>query len=240
MTGAGALTISDIGDISLLIVDDCTVYREALTTVLRLNFFGSVGQAWDVPTLIGAVESVAPQVILLNMAAKNAETMLRAATSLGRKAPVIAVGVHATDEQMIVAGAEAGVAAYHMRSDSLADLLAIIASVLTGERDFPPALSNILLRRLSNLAAQRHPLPRGPGLTAREMQILGLLELGRSNQDIADQLAIAVHTVKNHVHNVLTKLGVNSRAEAAALSHSLRAERGSQPGTRSRSRQNWL
>jgi DNA-binding NarL/FixJ family response regulator len=53
-----------------------------------------------------------------------------------------------------------------------------------------------------------------------------MLELGLSNRDIAAQLAIAVHTVKNHVHSLLTKLGVSSRAEAAALSRTIRLNRG--------------
>jgi DNA-binding NarL/FixJ family response regulator len=53
-------------------------------------------------------------------------------------------------------------------------------------------------------------------LTAREIQILRLIESGLSNQEIADHLYIALHTVKNHVHSVLSKLGVSTRAEAAA------------------------
>ena len=54
-------------------------------------------------------------------------------------------------------------------------------------------------------------------LTAREVQIFGMLKLGLSNREIAAQLCIAVHTVKNHVHSLLTKLNVRTRAEAAAL-----------------------
>lgn len=58
-------------------------------------------------------------------------------------------------------------------------------------------------------------------LTAREIQILRMLELGLANQEIADKLCIAVHTVKNHVHNLLTKLGVSTRAQAAALGRTM-------------------
>jgi DNA-binding NarL/FixJ family response regulator len=83
-----------------------------------------------------------------------------------------------------------------------------------------------LLRRLSALASRRQPAAKELVLTAREAQILRMLELGRSNRDIAAQLAIAVHTVKNHVHSLLTKLGVSSRAEAAALSRTIRLNRG--------------
>jgi DNA-binding NarL/FixJ family response regulator len=109
-----------------------------------------------------------------------------------------------------------------MRTDSLEDLLVLIRKVAAGESSCPPRVSAILLRRLSALASQRQPPVRELALTAREIQILRMLELGRSNRDIAAQLAIAVHTVKNHVHSLLTKLGVSTRAEAAAVSRTIR------------------
>jgi DNA-binding NarL/FixJ family response regulator len=77
------------------------------------------------------------------------------------------------------------------------------------------------LKRLRTLAAQRQPESREFVLTAREVQILRLLEMGLSNRDIANQLCIALHTVKNHVHSVLGKLRVKTRAEAAAYSRSV-------------------
>lgn len=238
MIAGSSFPIPTVGDVKVLIVDDCALYREALAAVLSLHVSGSVGQAWDLPSLIGSLESTLPQVILVNLDANNVGTMLRAATSLGRKAPVIAFGVSTDDEPSIVTCAEVGVAAYHLRSDSLADLVMMIAVVQAGETYIPPGLSKILLRRVSNLAAERQSPARGPVLTTREIQILGMLELGRSNQDIAAQLSIAVHTVKNHVHSLLTKLNVSSRAEAAALSQSVRAEHRSRTRSRSRSRQN--
>jgi DNA-binding NarL/FixJ family response regulator len=79
-----------------------------------------------------------------------------------------------------------------------------------------------LLQRLSALASQpQNPLGERI-LTAREVEILGMLEAGMSNREIADRLCIAVHTVKNHVHSVLTKLGVATRAEAAASARTQR------------------
>jgi DNA-binding NarL/FixJ family response regulator len=113
-----------------------------------------------------------------------------------------------------------------MRSDSLGDLITLIHNVAAGRSFCPPPVSTILLRRLSNLAAQSQQAGRDLALTPREAQILKMLELGRSNSEIAARLDIAVHTVKNHVHNLLTKLGVNTRAEAAGLSRAIRFERG--------------
>jgi DNA-binding NarL/FixJ family response regulator len=84
-----------------------------------------------------------------------------------------------------------------------------------------PRVSGMLLRRLSALAAQQQPVANEAALTPREVQILRMVELGLSNRDIADRLCIAVHTVKNHVHSLLTKLGVSTRFEAAALSRNV-------------------
>jgi DNA-binding NarL/FixJ family response regulator len=134
---------------------------------------------------------------------------------------VIVLGASEDKESEIVGCAEAGVAGYHMRTDSLDDLLVLIHEVAAGETSCSPEVSAILLRRLSALASQRQPVAKELALTTREAQILRMLELGRSNQDIATQLSIAVHTVKNHVHSLLTKLGVSTRAEAAALSRKL-------------------
>jgi DNA-binding NarL/FixJ family response regulator len=135
---------------------------------------------------------------------------------------VIVLGVSDDIESDIVACAEAGVTGYHMRTESLDDLLVLIRRVAAGESVCSPRVAAILAKRLSALAAQRQP-PRAKELvlTAREAQILTLLELGLSNRDIASQLCIAVHTVKNHLHNLLKKLGVSTRADAAALSRTI-------------------
>jgi ATP/maltotriose-dependent transcriptional regulator MalT len=83
---------------------------------------------------------------------------------------------------------------------------------------------------LSTLAAQRHPATKELVLTAREIQILRMLEIGLSNRDIAERLCIALHTVKNHVHSILGKLGVSTRAQAVAVSRSFSLHRPKREG----------
>ena len=104
----------------------------------------------------------------------------------------------------------------------LDDLLVLIRRVAAGEslciaRESPQFCSAGCRHSLRSDNRRRMKLV----LTAREAQILRMLEMGLSNRDIAARLCIAVHTVKNHVHSVLTKLGVNSRAEAAAFSRTV-------------------
>jgi DNA-binding NarL/FixJ family response regulator len=213
-------------DASILIIDDCTLYRENLATIFAANGTAAPSVAWDLPSVVTAVEDVTPSIILLNVATRDSAMLLRAAMEISPNVRVIVLGVSDDDESTIVACAEAGVAGYHMRTESLDDLLVLIRQVAAGESLCSPRVSAILLRRLSALAAQRQPAAKELVLTAREAQILRMLELGLSNRDIATRLCIAVHTVKNHVHSLLTKLGVSTRAEAAALSRTIRYAEG--------------
>lgn len=225
-------------DERLLIIDDCTLYRENLSAIFELNGIAAPSGAWDLPSLVLALEATQPRVVLLNMATRGSHFLLRAAKDISPNLRVIVLGVSEDDESEIVACAEAGVAGYHMRTDSLEDLLVLIHNVTAGESSCPPRVSAVLLRRLSTLASEPQHVVRDLALTARETQILTMLELGRSNRDIAVQLRIAVHTVKNHVHSLLTKLGVSTRAEAAALSRSTRRDHGAHVRTRPWSSEN--
>jgi DNA-binding NarL/FixJ family response regulator len=201
-----------------LIVDDCTLYRENLAAVLAANDRAAPRVAWDLPSLRSALEECTPDVVLLSMSTRDSAVLLRTTIASDPVAKVIAVGVSEDDESTIVACAEAGVTGYHLRSESLNDLLLLLRKVARGESACSPRVAAILLQRLSTLAAERKPGAEELVLTAREIQILRMLEMGLSNRDIADQLCIALHTVKNHVHSVLGKLGVSTRAQAVAAS----------------------
>jgi len=208
-------------DARILLVDDCMLYREYLAGALAAHGAVSPGVAWDLSSLIGAFETMLPRVILLNMASRDAMTLLRHALKLSTHARVVVLGVSEDDESEIVACAEAGVAGYHLRSESLEDLVVLIHKVAAGESLCSPRVAAILLKRLSALASERQPVDRELVLTAREIQILRMLEEGLANRDIAERLCIAVHTVKNHVHSLLNKLGVSTRAQAAAIARTV-------------------
>jgi DNA-binding NarL/FixJ family response regulator len=213
-------------DESILIVDDCTLYRENLAATFALHGTAAPSVAWDLPSLVTALEDTTPSIVLLNIATRGSALLLRAAVEISPNVRMIVLGASEDDESEIVACAEAGVAGYHMRTESLDDLLVLMRKVAAGKSFCSPRVSAILLRRVSALASQRPPAASELVLTAREAQILRMLELGLSNQDIATQLCIAVHTVKNHVHSLLTKLGVSTRAEAAAQSRTIRYTEG--------------
>jgi two-component system, NarL family, nitrate/nitrite response regulator NarL len=114
----------------------------------------------------------------------------------------------------VIACAEAGISGYVTREATLADLVATIERTTRGEAVCPPAVTASLLERIAVLAnARRDRPPLLDQLTNREAEIVRLIELGMSNKEIASTLCIAVPTVKNHVHNVLSKLNLQRRRD---------------------------
>ncbi|MGU3499849.1 LuxR C-terminal-related transcriptional regulator [Mycobacterium sp. C31M] len=207
---------------TLLIVDDCTLHRENLSTALTLTGAKTPSLAWDLRSLVRAMDEIEPDILLLNITTRDCVELLKSATDIVPGLRTIVMGVSEDDEARIISCAEIGVADYHMRSDSFDGLLRMIQRVADGEIFCTPAVSAMLLRRLSALADGGQSSTINAALTTRETQILKMLELGSSNQEIAEQLSITVHTVKNHVHSLLTKLRVGTRAEAAAMSRGLK------------------
>lgn len=206
----------------VLIIDDIRLQRETLATILDHVGVSTTAMAWDFASVVDAADKMAADIVLLSMTSRHKIDLLRVAREAFPQAKVIVVGVAEDDDEGIIACAEAGAAGYHLRTDSLFELLNVISRIAVGESACPPQVSTTLLRHLTLIATERRAGPVKLDLTAREMQILRMLEMGLSNRDIADRLCISLHTVKNHVHAVLSKLGVNTRAEAAALMRSIR------------------
>ncbi|BBX20083.1 hypothetical protein MDUV_49430 [Mycolicibacterium duvalii] len=206
----------------VVIIDDIRLQREALATILDHVGVSTTATAWDFASVVDAADKMAADIVLLSMTARQKIDLLRVAREAFPQAKVIVVGIAEDDEEGIIACAEAGAAGYHLRTDSLFELLNVISRVVVGESACPPVVSTTLLRHLTSIATERRTGSMKLDLTTREMQILRMLEMGLSNRDIADRLCISLHTVKNHVHAVLSKLGVNTRAEAAALVRSIR------------------
>ncbi len=155
-----------------------------------------------------------PHVILLNVFASESIATLRAIVGAFPGARVVAVGVSETGDE-VMEYVEAGAAGYFSREGSLEDLNAVIQSAARDEVLCSARVAAQLFRLVAALRAER-----GSGesarLTRRETEIIQLIDQGLSNKEIAQRLAIDIYTVKNHVHNILEKLRVNRRGEAAA------------------------
>jgi two-component system nitrate/nitrite response regulator NarL len=200
----------------VLIVDDTRLSREGMANLLAVETWIAVLEtAADVATALARVQEFSPDVILVNLATIGSLDLLGAVVGADPHAYVVAIGVSGGEDE-VIACAEAGVAGYLLREGSREDLRVTIQSVIRGESVCPPQIAAALLRRVASMAAERRSWVGRPHLTAREQQILRLIDQGLSNRDIGQRLGIEIRTVKNHVHSILEKLQVRRRGEAAA------------------------
>lgn len=200
----------------VVIVDDGKLSRECLTAQL-VNHGVHAVEAWDLPSLLAHVDRAVPDVILLNIETPDSATLLQLGLDLDPGCRITVYGLSIDREPEIISCAEAGVAGLHLRTESFSHLLSLLQSAGDGRAQCSPEVSAILLRRVYAFAAQANPDANTSLLTPREIEILDLIEQGLTNQQIASRLSLTVHTVKNHVHNLLGKLGVGTRAEAVTV-----------------------
>jgi two-component system, NarL family, nitrate/nitrite response regulator NarL len=212
--------------IRVFIVSDVRLYREGLSALLgRMGHIAVVGAAGNPDEGAARVRDLQPDVVLLDAGAGRNVAAAHDIIGSTPNARVVALAAPEVEED-IIALAEAGVLGYVTRDESLDDLVMTIESVARDEMACSPWMATILVRRVQALAAERpRPTQR---LTAREAEILDLIAKGLSNKEIGARLHIEVTTVKNHVHNILEKLGVSRREEAVARTRS------SSPGTTGR------
>ena len=208
-----------------VVVDDGRLSRECLAGQLAARGIPAT-TAWDVPSLLREVDGAT--LILLNIETPDSDTLLHLGRDIDTAMRVIVFGLSIDRESEIVACAEAGVAGLHLRTESFQHLVSMIDSAGNGRAHCSPEVSAVLLRRVYAYAAQPNPDATTEVLTPREIEILALIEQGLTNQQIASRLSLTLNTVKNHVHNLLGKLGVASRAEAVTV---YRATRYVNPGS---------
>ena len=204
--------------IRVLVVAGVRFYRDGIAAALSADpRFDVVGSVADVPEAAAAFASLEPDVVLLDLAGADPAAQVSKLLEASPSARVVALGVTEAEEDVLPL-AEAGVAGYLTRDGSVEDLLTTVESVAAGETICSPRMTATLLRRVALLARERgaHEPDHDRDLTSRERQIVALIDEGLSNKEIATRLRIELATVKNHVHNILEKLHVHRRGEAAA------------------------
>ena len=118
------------------------------------------------------------------------------------------------DDEMVLAGIKAGAKGFLLKDVSLEELVGAVKTVANGGSMVKPAVSQRLLKGLENMRTEFSSLDRPDPLTERETEILRLMAGGYSNKEIANSLFVAEGTVKNHVSNILSKMGVRDRTRA--------------------------
>jgi DNA-binding NarL/FixJ family response regulator len=207
-----------IGRPRVVIVSDVVLYRQGLEASLARD--GQVEVIDVVASNDGpaAISKRLPDVVLLDGAAAECLALARSLRAQFPKIPLVGFGISGGAERLVDC-AQCGFAAFVDCSASAADLANAAIGALKGELDCSPEVSALLCERLAQYAAAGQ---EPESLTRREREIALLIGEGLSNKEIAKDLRIGPSTVKNHVHNILDKLGVRRRS---AIPHQLGAFR---------------
>jgi two-component system, NarL family, nitrate/nitrite response regulator NarL len=199
--------------ITLVIASDVRLYNEGIRQFLREAGEFQITSVTRAENALQCVLASPPMVMLLDQAMPGGLEVLEQLRRTHPQVAVVALGVP-EQEDCLLRWAEAGVTGFVPRAASGAELLATIESAVRGELVCSPRFAGRLLRQPALRASTDDSPPTRP-LTARETEIVRLIDSNLSNKEIAARLGIEVATVKNHVHNVLDKLHVHRRAQAA-------------------------
>jgi DNA-binding NarL/FixJ family response regulator len=201
--------------IRMIIVSPVRLYREALASALAAKTgIGEVATCEQSVDALRLARRVVPHVLLLDTYLTGSSTVARLFT---RELPQIKIVALALPEtvQRVVAYVEAGVVGYLPREGSIEDLIAVVQHVEQGQTLCSPVIAAGLMHRVADLACDNGSRRAQSRLTARELEVADHIARGMSNRAIAASLGIELCTVKNHVHNILDKLGATQRSDVA-------------------------
>jgi NarL family two-component system response regulator LiaR len=200
--------------IRVLIVDDHEIVRKGIRALLATKRdIQVVGEASDGAEAVTQAQTLRPDIILMDlmMPKMNGIEATREITAGQPGARVLVLTSFAADEQVFPA-IKAGALGYLLKDSGPQELVQAIRQVFRGEPSLDPSVARKVLTEIST--PPQKPLTPDP-LTAREMEILRLVAQGKSNKEIAGNLVIAEETVHTHVSNILNKLHLASRTQAA-------------------------
>lgn len=204
--------------VQILIVDDQSLFREGLRTLLSVQpDFEVVAEAGNGEEALRLAATLRPDVILmdLRMPVMDGVTATQRLRDLHPRCKVIVLTTF-DDDEYVFDGLRAGAVGYLLKDVSSEKLFEAIRAAAKGEYFLQPSITAKVMAefsRLSRSAPPREEMLAEP-LSPRELEILRLVSTGASNRDIAESLVIAEGTVKNHLTNILGKLNVKDRMQA--------------------------
>ncbi len=202
------------GSIRILVVDDHAIIRKGLRAMLEtVPDMELVGEAADGEQALKMNDDLQPDVILMDlmMPGMDGIACIKAIKSRSPRAQILVL-TNFAGEDMVFPAIKAGAMGYHLKDSTPEALVEAIRQVHRGESALHPLIATKLLAELQAPAERRlTPEP----LTQRELEVLRLIAQGNENKQIAGQLMISEATVRTHVSNILNKLHVASRTQAA-------------------------
>jgi DNA-binding NarL/FixJ family response regulator len=202
--------------IRVALVDDQTLMREGLRNLLQLtDDIRVVAEAADGAEAIEMIPRVRPDVVLLDvrMPKRTGIEVLQTLKHGDRLPPTILLTTF-DDDAALLEGIRAGARGFLLKDVSLEDLTRAIHDVAAGGTLMRPVVTERILRAATQVTTGFEAIDRPERLSRREVETLRLMAGGHSNREIADAFGTTEGTVKNHVSNILAKLGVKSRTQA--------------------------
>jgi DNA-binding NarL/FixJ family response regulator len=213
---AGHSAVSSSSELlRVMLVDDHDLFRTGLRNLLEEQGLLIVAEASEGASALSLVRELAPDVVVmdLNMPGMNG---IEATREIARVAPLTRVVVLTISDQDgdVLDAILAGACGYLLKDSSIQDLMAGIRAASVGEALISPHIASKVLQRVRATAVETD-LGHGPELSDRENEVLRLIANGKDNAEIAQELHISPKTVKNHISNILMKLQIDNRIQAA-------------------------
>lgn len=205
----------------VLLADDHTLFREGLQMIINSQpDMEVIGEASDGLEAVVKTLELKPELVLMDIQMPGCDG-LEAARQIKKDLPttiVVMLTVRSDDEKLFLA-IKNGAQGYLLKNMHSSELLELLRKAIAGDPAISPGLAGRMLeefRRLSRLEVKSEP-DESAGLSIREQEILGQVARGLTDKEIAASLSLSVHTVKSHLRNILSKLQVTGRKEAARM-----------------------
>jgi DNA-binding NarL/FixJ family response regulator len=206
-----------LDELRVLVVDDHDLFRTGLRNLLEEQGVNVVGEAPNGQTAIKQASELAPDVVImdLNMPGLGGVETTRQLASIVPLTRVVVLTISADDDDVMDA-VMAGACGYLLKDSSIQDLITGIRAAASGESLISPQIAAKVLQRLrAQSTSEDAAATIRAELSAREIEVLKLIANGKDNAQIARELFISPKTVKNHISNILMKLQIDNRIQAA-------------------------
>lgn len=201
--------------ITVVVIDDHVLFRSGLRELLQQEGIQVVGEGSTAEVGLKAIQSHAPDVAImdLNLPGMSGHDAIREVVATAPRTHVLVLTISISEDD-VVAAVLAGACGYLLKDASIDDILAGVRAAAAGESMVSPRMAKTLLEQI-RLHERSDSRPTVNDLSTREKEVLRLVAEGKDNATIAEELFISPYTVKNHISNILLKLQVENRIQAA-------------------------
>ena len=202
-------------DTRVVVVDDHDLFRTGLMNLLTEQGIHVVGEAATGEAAVKLVRDLAPDVVVMDihMPGISGVDATRELAAVAPRSRVVVLTISEEDGDVVDA-VMAGACGYLLKSSSIEELVAGIRAAAAGESLISPQIATKVLQLL-RAQSPGHTAPPRAELSERELEVLKLIAIGKDNAEIAKDLFISPKTVKNHISNILMKLQIDNRIQAA-------------------------